>query len=145
MFFGQYKIKIDKRRRLRIPSVFMKIMKQEKIVVEKNILLPSLEIMPLSVFEKKADFFKSQINIFEKNDARLLEAFFSNFILFEAEKQILHLPLDFYNHLKLKGKNELILSGMNESFRVSASHEWEEIHRNNRAFLTNFLQKRQNE
>jgi MraZ protein len=141
MFFGQYNIKIDKRRRLRIPAVFMKIMNQQQIVIEKNYFQPSLEIMPFSVFEKKVDFIKSHLNSFKKDHARFLEAFFANFLLFEADKQIIYLPTDFYNHLQLKGKNELKVIGMNESFRVSASDEWEEKHKNDQAIFTGFFHK----
>jgi len=122
MLTGQYRIKIDKRRRFRIPSLFMKAFKEE-IIIEKNIFHPFLEIIPLSVFEKKADFINSGLNPSKEKDRRILEAFFDNFLLVNARNQTITLPLDFYNHLLLEGKNELILIGMRNTIRVSAKYK----------------------
>jgi len=124
MFYGQYHIKIDiKRRRFRIPAAFMKEFDNEVIIIEKNIFLPCLDLFPYSVFKNKANNFKKRINVFEKEGEKLMTAFFANFYHVEPGKKEIYLPVDFYNHLELDNKTELVLTGMYKSLRLMVAEK----------------------
>ena len=120
MLVGQYHIKIDKRRRFRIPSVFFKEINGEPLIIEKNLYHPCLDISTLTAFENKMDSLLSKINEYDKKQIQILEIIYSNAFPVEANKQIIHLPLDFFEYLQLKKESDLVIFGMGNSLRIIA-------------------------
>ena len=118
MFYGKYTIKTDNRRRIRIPAVFRKQLNNEKFIIEKNLFMPCLDVLPFSVFDEKMNDFKNRINIFTKEGEELLTAVYASFLLVDTGKKEIYLPVDFYDHLKLENKNELELVGMGTWLRL---------------------------
>jgi MraZ protein len=124
MFYGQYHIKIDiRRRRFRIPAAFMKEFDNEEIIIEKNVFLPCLDLFPYSVFKNKMNNFKKRINVFEKEGDEIMTAFFANFYRVESGKKEIYLPVDFYNHLEPENETELVLTGMYKSLRLMVAEK----------------------
>lgn len=130
MFLGQYLIRIDNRKRFRIPAVFMKTLKDEAIVIQKNLIVKGcLDIHPLSVFERKMEEFKSYLNPFNQQDELLLSAFYSTFFLVEPNKQTIYLPDSFYRFLNLNGASQLVLIGQGNFIRLTLKRENDTISR----------------